>query len=130
MKKKKIQVSELFLDIYKYFNVNSQIDKMQMLTRKELFLLLILAIDNYSEDSTIVVNNLMNFRDELENLYKLQNDEVVNDIDLIELSKLTSEKYIDTNSIITMSGESLPPPTTEEEAILIRRDIGINQIIE
>jgi len=126
----KIKVSDLFIETYQLFNVNSQVDNIKQLSRKEQLLLFTLAIDSYSEDSSIVIENFRPFKSELDLIYSLQNDETVTDSDLLELSDDTGEKYIDTTNIITQLGESIPSPTTEEEARIKRRDLGISQIFD
>ncbi len=60
-----IIVSSLFEDIYQNFNVTKQIDKMKVLPRKELLLLLILASDSFSEESPIAIENFSGFKEEL-----------------------------------------------------------------
>ena len=124
----KIKVSELFIDIYKHFNVVSQSDKMKKLDRKELLLLLTLAVDSYSEDNQIVIENFRPYKQELDLIYSLQNDDVVTDPDILFLSDQTSEKYIDTTQILDESGEKLPSPFSDEEARILRREFGIDQI--
>lgn len=126
----KIQVSENFVDIFKHFNVNSQIDKMSQLSRKELLLMLTLAVDSYSEDNNIVIENFRPFKGELDLIYQLQNDETVTDADILSIAQETGEKYIDTTNIVQSDGSSLPTATTEEQARILRRDLGISQIFD
>jgi hypothetical protein len=45
--KKKIVVTDLFVEIYENFNVSSQIDKMMKLSDRELYLLLTLCLDKH-----------------------------------------------------------------------------------
>lgn len=126
----KIKVSDLFIDIYKHFNVISQTEKMKLLERRELLLLLTLAIDSYSEDSQIVIENFRPYKQELDLIYDLQNDDGVTDADLLFLSDQTAEKYIDTTQILDLSGNKLPSPLTEDEARILRRELDINQIVD
>lgn len=126
----KIKVSDLFVDIYKNFNVVSQSKKMKLLDRKELLLLLTLAIDSFSEENVVVIDNFREFKDELDLIYNLQNDDAVTDADILFLSDKTGEKYIDTTSITDLSGSSMPKPLTEEEATVARREASITQIFD
>ena len=126
----KLQVSDLFVDIFKHFNVVFQNEKMKTLSRRELLLLLIIAVDSYSEDDQVVIENFRNYKDELTLIYDLQNDETVTDEDLLYLADKTDEKYIDTSNLITSDGNKLPSPTTQEAARIIRRDLGISQIFD
>ena len=124
----KIKVSPDFVEAFRLFNVNSQVERIKKLTRKEILLLLILAIDSYSEDSEIVIENFKPFKSELDLIYNLQNDETVTDTDLLSIADETGEKYVDTSNICQLDGTKLPSATTEEEARIIRRDLGISEI--
>ena len=125
-----ITVSKEFVEIFKMFNVVKQTEEMKRLSRKELMLLLIVSVDSFSEENNMVLENLKDFKEELELIYDLQQDKECNDNDLLELAKDTEEKYIDTTRIKTLDEKNLPEPTTDEEAILLRRDITINTIVE
>jgi hypothetical protein len=126
----KIKVSTEFIEAYQLFNVNSQVDKIDQLSRKERLLLFTLAIDSYSEDSAVAIENFRPYKEDLDLIYALQNDDTVTDADLLYLSDATGEKYIDTSNIIDQNGNKLPSPTTEEEARIKRRDLGISQIFD
>lgn len=126
----KIKVSTEFIEAYQLFNVNSQVDKIDQLSRKERLLLFTLAIDSYSEDSAVAIENFRPYKEDLDLIYALQNDDIVTDADLLYLSDATGEKYIDTSNIIDQDGNKLPSPTTEEEAKIKRRDLGISQIFD
>jgi hypothetical protein len=126
----KIKVSTEFIEAYQLFNVNSQVDKIDQLSRKERLLLFTLAIDSYSEDSAVAIENFRPYKEDLDLIYALQNDDTVTDADLLYLSDATGEKYIDTSNIIDQDGNKLPSPTTEEEARIKRRDLGISQIFD
>lgn len=126
----KIKVSTEFIEAYQLFNVNSQVDKIDQLSRKERLLLFTLAIDSYSEDSAVAIENFRPYKEDLDLIYALQNDDIVTDADLLYLSDATGEKYIDTSNIIDQNGNKLPSPTTEEEARIKRRDLGISQIFD
>ena len=123
-----MEVSKEFVEIYKNFNVINQTEKIKNLTRKERILLLILAIDSFSEDSPISLNNFTPFKEELLIINDIESDQESTDVDILELIKDTGYSKIDT-SVITNNGEKLPTPLTEEEATIKRRDIGIDTII-
>ena len=126
----KIKVSTEFIEAYQLFNVNSQVDKIDQLSRRERLLLFTLAIDSYSEDNAVAIENFRPYKEDLDLIYALQNDDTVTDADLLYLSDATGEKYIDTSNIIDQDGNKLPSPTTEEEARIKRRDLGISQIFD
>ena len=122
----KLSVSEDFINIYRNINVTEQIDKMKKLSRKELLLLLLLCLDKHSEDDVVVINNLLPFEKECDLLFDLQDDKEVDDEDIKELSKLTDDKYIDTDILVDINGNKLPEPLTKQEV----RDAKINIINE
>lgn len=122
----KLSVSEDFINIYRNINVTEQVDKMKKLSRKELLLLLLLCLDKHSEDDVVVINNLLPFEKECDLLFDLQDDKEVDDEDIKELSKLTEDKYIDTDILVDINGNKLPEPLTKQEV----RDAKINIINE
>lgn len=108
-KEKKLSVSDEFLDIYLNINVNSQFEKMKKLSKKELYLLLILIIDKFSDEDPTVIKNISPFMDEIMKIYDVQDDIEVTDEDLLTLIKETDDKYIDTD-ILCHNDEKLPNP--------------------
>ena len=93
-------------------------------------LILVLSIDSFSEENPAVLENLKDFKNELEIIFDLQQDKECTDEDLLQLGKDTDEKYIDTSKIRDIKGEELPTALTDSEALQMRRDIGINNIID
>ncbi len=131
---KEIVISDMFLDIYKNFNVCNQSDKIKQLSRKEILLLLILASDSFLEESTIVIDNFRDFKNELQiihdSLPDISDDKMeITDVDIISLGDQTGDKFVDTTKIVDIQGNKLPKPLSEEEALIKRREIGINTII-
>jgi hypothetical protein len=129
-KNKYITVSDNFVETYKMFNVIKQTEKLNQLSRKELMLMLVLSIDSFSEENPAVLENFKEFKNELELVFDLQQDKECTDEDLLQLGKDTDEKYIDTSKIRDKSDQELPSPLSDTEALQMRRDIGINNIID
>ena len=71
MDKQTMNVSELFLDIFRLFNVSDQRGRMKQLTKKELYFLLISAMDNHNEDNPVVIINLSDFELEIKDKLRL-----------------------------------------------------------
>ena len=137
MSEKNIQVSDLFIHLFKMLNVTDISEQMKQLTRKELLMLIILGIDSYPPDDTFFLKNLSLFKDELKSIRSLQSLDIKDestsentDPDLKDLASETGEKYINIKKIKDLKGEELPNPTTIQEAIELRRDININTIME
>jgi hypothetical protein len=112
------------------FNVIKQTENLNKLSRKELMLMLVLAIDSFSDENPAVIENFKEFKPELELIFDLQQDKECTDSDLLQLAKDTDEKYIDTSKIRDNSDQDLPVALTDAEALQMRRDIGINNIID
>jgi hypothetical protein len=124
-KVKNITVSNEFVEIYKNFNVVSQIDNMKKLSKKELYLLLIVCLDKFSDEDPVVNFNFQSFKKEVSvDIFEIQDDKTPTDIDLIALIDETGDKYIETDYIVDINGENLPDPLTKEEV----RDAKINII--
>lgn len=78
-KKNTIIVSDKFVDIFSNFNVVSQVEKMQELSQKELYLLLTLCLDkflslNNEQDDPVVKFNLIPFKQEIMAIFDIQDD--------------------------------------------------------
>ena len=127
-------VSDLFIEIYLNFNITQQTDKMDMLSRKELLLLLILCIDKHNQEDVVVDINLSKYQPELkvisqslpQNLFDIID---VTDSDLISLGNSTGNEYIDVDNIIDKYNNPLPDRLSDSEALLKRREININCIV-
>lgn len=118
-----INVSELFFEIYKNFNVVSQVEKMRQLSKRELYLLLTVCLDKFSDEDPVVKFNLIPFRDEVMSIYDIQDEKDPTDEVLIKLIEETGDKYIETDNLVFL-GEKLPEPLTKEQV----RDEKINII--
>ena len=115
MNDKKIVVSDIFLDIYTNFNVCSQVEKMKNLTKKELYLLIILALDKHDDNDPVVLHNFLPFESIGDDIFEIQEDKgVVND-DLKQLIDETGDKYISTKNVIDSKGKALPEPLSKVE---------------
>jgi hypothetical protein len=120
----RITISDIFLDIYKNFNVYEQTTKMKQLNKSELYLLLILTLDNLDETEPVSLNNYRDFKEEILEICDIQNDKTTNNETLLELVKITNDKYIDVTILVDKNGLELPEPLNREEV----RDAKINII--
>ena len=120
----KVNVSDLFVDIYKNFNVTTQVEKMKQLSEKELYLLIILCLDKHSDEDPVVIHNLKEFEKEVMLVFDLQDDKEIENESLKELVKETNDTYINTEVVLDMEGNKLPEPLDKQEV----RDAKINII--
>jgi len=119
-----INVSNEFVDIFKNFNVINKVEEMKALSKKELYLLLTLCLDKHDDGQPTVVYNFQPFREQVMELFEIQDDkETLNPV-LQELIKESGDKYIETDNIVDVDGNKLPEPLTKEEV----RDAKINII--
>lgn len=121
---KMITVSDEFVKIYKSFNVNCQIEEMKKLSKKELYLILTLSLDKFSEDDPVVKVNTSFFREELLEIFDIQDDKECANPLLKEISIETGDKYIETDYLVDKKGDKLPEPLNKEQV----RDAKINLI--
>jgi hypothetical protein len=121
---KQLKVSNEFVGIFKNFNVINKVEEMKALSKKELYLLLTLCLDKHDDGQPTVVYNFQPFREQVMELFEIQDDkETLNPV-LQELIKESGDKYIETDNIVDVDGNKLPEPLTKEEV----RDAKINII--
>jgi len=123
---KKIEVSDNFVEIYKNFNVSSQSDKMEKLSKKELYLLLLLCVEKHSDEDPVCINNYKNYPTELQELMSLQDGQDVNNDIIIQLSEETNDKTINTDILVDSKGNKLPEPMKKNEV----RDAKIHNVLD
>lgn len=116
----KITVSELFLDIYRLFNVSDQRERIKQLTKKEIYFLLHCAMDNHNEDDIIVIVNFSDYEFEVNEILEFQETEKTTNQYLLDLVKETDDACISTSVI------ELPTPYTREEV----RDLKLGGILD
>jgi len=126
LEEKKIIVSDEFFDIFKNLNVISQLDKMKNLSTKELYLLLVAALDKHDDSDNTVIFNISEFKKEVMDIYHIQDDKISDIPDILKLIEETGDKYIETDNIINSNGDKLPNPLSKDEV----RDSRINNIFE
>lgn len=127
MDEKKLQVSDLFVEIYTNLNVCSQLENMEKLSKKELYLLLILALDKHNDEDPVVLHNLLPWKDTALQIFELQDDKETNIKELEELVEETGDKYIDVTVLVDVNGNSLRDPLTKEEVRDAKINITINK---
>jgi hypothetical protein len=118
-----IKVSHNFIEIYRNFNVSDQREKMNELSKAELYLLLDSCIDNHDDEDSTVQLNFSPFMNELKEILNLQSGEVSNPI-LEDLQNKAGLKI--SNIRISENGDNLPEPYTREQV----RDLKINKIFD
>ena len=123
---KNIQVSNEFVDIYTNFNVVTQVEKMKQLTKRELYLLLTVCLDKFSDEDPVVKYNLLPFKEEIMSIFDIQDDKDTTDPILIDLITESGDKYIETDYIVYNDDQKLPDPLTKDQV----RDAKINIINE
>lgn len=121
---KQLKVSNEFVDIFKNFNMGNKVEEMKQLSKKELYLLLTLCLDKHDDEQPTVVYNFQPFREEVMEIFEVQDDkETLNPI-LQTLIDESGDKYIETDNIVDTEGNKLPEPMTKEQV----RDAKINII--
>jgi len=120
----KITVSKEFVDIFKNFNVVTQVEEMKKLSKRELYLLLTVCLDKFSDEDPVMNFNFQPFKEEVMEIFDVQDDKDSTNQTLLDLISESGDKYIETDYIVDNKGEKLPEPLTKEEV----RDAKINII--
>ena len=106
-KEKVIVVSDLYKEIYTNFNVSPQVENMKNLDKRELYLLLTFALDKHSDEDPVVIHNFQPFKDEVMEIYDIQDDKETTNEVLLALIEETGDKYIETMILLTLKVTSL-----------------------
>jgi Fe-S-cluster formation regulator IscX/YfhJ len=125
-KETKIVVSDLYKEIYMNFNVSSQVENMKNLDKRELYLLLTFALDKHSDEDPVVVHNFQTFKDEVMEIYDIQDDKETSNKVLLSLIEETGDKYIETDNVVDSEGNKLREPYNKQEV----REAKINLLKE
>jgi hypothetical protein len=128
--KYKIVVSNKFVEIYRMLNVMVITDDIKSLSRKELFILLIITMDNHNPENKILLKNLTPFVNEMEIILELYDKGEVKDIDLISLGIQTGDEYINASVIYDEDGNNLAKPLSESEAVTLGRKLNIINVLK
>jgi hypothetical protein len=123
-KNKKVQVSSEFIKCYEHFNVFDVISDIKKLDKRELYLLLMLCVDNHDDNNTIVLQNFSEFKEELNEILDLQENEETTNEFLLALTLETCDTAIDIENIVCVDGGNIKAPFTKDEI----RDIKIDKI--
>ena len=99
---------------------------MKQLTKRELYLLLTVCLDKFSDEDPVVKHNLLPFKEEIMSIFDIQDDKDVTDPILIDLITESGDKYIETDYIVYNDDQKLPDPLTKDQV----RDAKINIINE
>lgn len=131
-KKNKLTITDKLLNIYKLFNVECKHKELSELNKKDLYLVLLMAIDNHDDADPIVLHNFKNYAKEINDIYDLQDDySSYKEIsftppELKELSDLTNNEYISTDDLVDKNGNIIPEPYNKSEI----RTLKINGILK
>jgi hypothetical protein len=123
----KLIVSDEFLEIYRNFNVYDQTEQINKLSDRERYLLLILCVDKHDDENPIVLYNFKTFKEEIKEIYEVQdNKETTNQV-LLDLIKETDHKHVESDYIRDKDGNVVPDPFDKNEVRDKKIDI-INNI--
>jgi hypothetical protein len=126
-KETKLIVSDEFLEIYRNFNVYDQTEQINKLSERDRYLLIILCLDKHDDENPIVLYNFKPFKEEIKEIYLVQdNKETTNQV-LLDLIKETDHKHIESDYIRDKDGNVVPDPFDKNEVRDKKIDI-INNI--
>lgn len=112
--KKKLTVSEEFVETYKYLNAGDMTNAITNLSEIERYALVALSLDNHDMKNIFVRNNLLPLRDIGQAIYDAM-EEIGNNEVIDQLVELTGDKYIDLTVLVDGNGNEMPEPANEAE---------------
>lgn len=101
-------VSNKLIEIFLTINKMDKTEDMRNLPKKELYILLLLSIENYSDTNEYIVKNFTLFEEECYNIYNVQLGKGTNDPYLQMLMEETDSTFINTNKIFDDDGYIFP----------------------
>ena len=119
MEQEKYKPSELLIDIFKMFNVIDQRDRMKLLSKKDLYYLLLCCIDKHDEEQSTVISNFKDFELEIDEITSLQKSQETTNPFLLELLEETDSTWIEVV-------DNLPNPYTVDEI----RELKLNNLLD
>lgn len=100
--------SNLFLDIFMSAHKKDRVKSMQKLSKKELYILLMLIYDKHDKTNENVIFNCKPFKSESLDIYNLLDTGDTSVTELLELQKETKDPFIDLETITDTNGKTLP----------------------
>jgi hypothetical protein len=103
----KITVSDQFVDIYQNLTKENQVENINKLSKEELYLLLIYAIDNLDEENPILKENMKTFENEGMEILNIQMDRKTKNPVLLKLIEDSSNEYIIFDEVVDQLGNEV-----------------------
>lgn len=103
----KITVSDQFIEIYKNFTKENQVENMNKLTKEELYFLIINVVDNLDEENPILQENIRSFRKESMEIMHIQMYRKTKNPVLLKLIEDSGEEYIMFDEVVDQLGNEV-----------------------
>jgi hypothetical protein len=132
MPDKSITVSDRFFSIFENFTIKDVSHEMRLLSKKELYLLLVSVTDcdvDYSGEF-VLHHNFVPFKNELLIISDVSKGKSGIDDEDLAIINSYKDRTMSCKTIKNANGNTLKMPPSEEEAVSIRRDLAINEIIK
>ena len=114
--KEKLEVSNEFVETYKYLNAGDMTDAIIKLSELERYLLVALSLDNHDIKNHFVRHNLLPLKEIGQHLYDAMEEHVSDNKIIEKLIQLTGDKYIDLSVLVDPLGNEMPEPANQSEA--------------
>ena len=112
--KKKLLVSDEFVETYKYLNAGDMTQAIAGLTEIERYALVGLSLDNHDIQNHFVRHNLFPLKDIGQAIYDAMEELGSNEM-IDQLIELTGDKYIDLTVLVDVAGKEMPQPANDAE---------------
>lgn len=113
--KEKLQVSNEFVETYKYLNAADMTDAIGKLCELEKYILVALSLDKHDIKNYFVRHNLLPLKEIGQNIYDAMEDHQISNKTIEQLIQLTGDKYIDLSVLVDSSGNEMPEPADQSE---------------
>jgi hypothetical protein len=113
--KEKLEVSNEFIETYKYLNAGDMTDAIGKLIDLEKYILVALSLDNHDIKNHFVKHNLLPLKEIGQDIYDAMEDQSSSNKIIEQLIKLTGDKYIDLSVLVDSSGNEMPEPANQSE---------------
>ena len=113
--KKKVLVSDEFVETYKYLNAGDMTDAIAALTEIERYMLVTLALDKHDIKDHFVRHNMLPLKDLGQVIYDVMEEHDTDNEIISQLIEMTGDKYIDVSVLVDGNGNDMPEPANSAE---------------
>lgn len=128
---KRLTISDEVFWCYKHINAIDIKDKIIQLSETDKCILFLICVDFYTEKNYYLLKNLKAVDYLANEILEVMQEKSINASPIIQkLKEILGDNLLYLPEIYLKNGRKLPTPTTELEAIQIRRNFNLDRIFE